>query len=199
MIAALAAAAALAVAQPAPAAARSATEPAILRQLVAETALAQVAKPDPAWEPSQRDCAGLVRFAYASAFRRLAPERVAAGLWRDGRGRATPFADAETLLVGGSFVALGRDEAARRELESGDLVAYRQGGADDPVYHLMIVVATEDPAHAGPLVVYHPGSPGAAVRAGRLDDLAREAPEEWRPSPDNPSFLGFYRFKEWLR
>ena len=187
---ALLAAAALAAASP---------DSSLARQNVAETALAQVTKPDPAWEPSQRDCAGLVRFAYASAFRRLAPARVAAGLWLDARGRATAFADAETLLGGGSFVPLGRDEAARRALASGDLVAYRQGGADDPVYHLMIVVAPEDPAHTGPLVVYHPGSPGLGVRAGRLDDLAREAPEEWRPSSDNPSFLGFYRFKEWTR
>src|SRR5207248_1383130 len=131
-------------------------DPAVARQIVAETAIAQGEKMDASGDPAPRDWAGVVRFAYAAALRRPAPERVVAGLWVDSRGRSSAFADAETLLGGGNFVALGRDEAARRGLESGDLVAYRQGGADDPVYHLMIVVAPEDPAHAGPLVVYHP-------------------------------------------
>ncbi|MGB8932604.1 MAG: DUF1175 family protein, partial [Anaeromyxobacteraceae bacterium] len=53
----------------------------LLRSLIAETAAAQVEAIDPAWEEAQRDCAGLVRFAYRAAYRRLAPERVAAGLF----------------------------------------------------------------------------------------------------------------------
>ena len=36
-----------------------------------------------------------------------------------------------------------------------------------------------------------------AVRAGALDELARDAPPGWRPVPENPLFLGFYRLKEW--
>jgi len=169
----------------------------LLRRMVAETAVAQLQAIDPAWEEAQRDCAGLVRFAYRAAFRRLDPARAAGGPFRDAAGRAAHFADAATLL-GESFVRIGRDEAARLSLRSGDLVAFAredEGGA--PIYHLMLVVRAEDPAHGRVLVVYHPGEKRAAVRAGALDDLARDAPAGWRPVPENPLFLGFYRLKEW--
>lgn len=172
---------------------------ALLRELVARTALAQVERPDPAWHPQQRDCAGLVRFSYRAAFRRLRPARLQRPLWSDAQGRPMDFADAETLLSA-SFAPLGRDEAARALLQSGDLLAFRQvGAAGEPVYHLMLVVRTADPAHAEPRVVYHPGSKDAAVRVGVLRELVRDAPLEWRPVPENGAFLGFFRFKEWMR
>ncbi len=169
----------------------------LVRRVVAETALAQVTAIDPGWEERQRDCAGLVRFAYRTAFRRLDPARAAAGPFRDAAGNPAHFADAATLLKT-SFVLLGRDDAARARLRSGDLVAFgRADDADGPVHHLMLVVRPDDPAHARALVVYHPGEQGAAVRVGSLDDLARDAPGGWRPIPENPLFLGFYRLKEW--
>ncbi len=176
--------------------ARPVPEP-LVRRLVAETAVAQARRMDPAWEEKQRDCAGLVRFAYRRAFSRLAPERVAAGLFQDAEGRPVQFADAGTLLRG-SFAPLGRDELARRAVRSGDLAAFARDEDGVPVYHLMLLVVPDDPAHAPALVVYHPGEKGAAVRMGRLDDLARDAPAGWRPVPENPLFLGFYRFKEWI-
>lgn len=170
----------------------------LARRIVAETAAAQVTAPDPAWEEGQRDCAGLVRFVYRAAFLRLAPERVAAGLWRDAAGRPSAFADAATLLRH-AFVLLGRGPEARHAVRSGDLAAFVREGEEGPVHHLMLVVRPEDPAHGGARVVYHPGEQGAPVREGLLDDLAREAPPGWRPVPENPLFLGFYRFKEWHR
>jgi uncharacterized protein YfaT (DUF1175 family) len=151
---------------------------------------------DPAWEERQRDCAGLVRFAYRGAYARLAPARVTEGLFRDAHGRPTHFADAATLLRG-SFTLLGRAEPARAALRSGDLLAFAREEDGGPVMHLMLAVVPEDPAHGQALVVYHPGERGAAVRMGRLADLARDAPAGWRPVPENPLFLGFYRFKEW--
>jgi len=169
----------------------------LIRRLVAETALAQVSRIDPAWEEAQRDCAGLVRFAFRSAFKRLDPERATQGPFRDASGQPAQFADAGTLLRT-SFAPMGRGEMARAALRSGDLLAFareEEGGA--PVYHLMLVVRADDPAHGKTLVVYHPGEKGAAVRAGALDDLARDAPGGWRPIPENPLFLGFYRLKEW--
>ena len=175
----------------------AAAEP-LVRRLVAETAVAQVRSMDPAWEERQRDCAGLVRYAYRRAFSRLAPARVAAGLFRDAEGRPAQFADAATLLRG-SFALLGRGEAARRAARSGDLAAFAREEDGLPVYHLMLLVVPDDPAHAPALVVYHPGEKGAAVRMGRLDDLARDAPAGWRPVAENPLFLGFYRFKEWTQ
>jgi uncharacterized protein YfaT (DUF1175 family) len=181
---------------PARGAARVESE-ALARRLVAEAALAQLSRIDPAWEEAQRDCAGLVRFAFRSAFRRLDPERIAQGLFRDASGRPAQFADAATLL-GTSFAPMGRGEAARAALRSGDLVAFaREDESGAPVYHLMLVVRAHDPAHGRTLVVYHPGEKGAEVRAGALDDLVRDAPHGWRPIPENPLFLGFYRLKEW--
>jgi len=169
----------------------------LARRMIAETALAQAAAPDPAWEPAQRDCAGLVRFAYRAAFRRLDPRRADEGPFRDAAGRPAQFADAATLLRA-SFAPLGRGEAARAALASGDLVAFaREEESGAPVFHLMLIVRADDPAHGRILVVYHPGEKGAAVRVGSLDALARDAPGGWRPVPENPLFLGFYRLKEW--
>ncbi|HET9552855.1 MAG TPA: DUF1175 family protein [Anaeromyxobacteraceae bacterium] len=170
---------------------------ALVRRLVAETAVAQLGRPDPAWPEPQRDCAGLVRFAYRTAFKRLDPARAAAGPFRDVAGNPAHFADAASLLAG-TFALLGRDEAARQQLRSGDLLAFAREDEDGaPVHHLMLVVRPDDPARARTLVVYHPGEPGAAVRSGLLDDLVREAPRGWRPVPENPLFLGFYRLKDW--
>jgi uncharacterized protein YfaT (DUF1175 family) len=170
----------------------------LLRREVAQVALAQLQKFDPLWHPDQRDCAGLVRFAYRSAHKRFFPERLDQPLWQDVQGRPSEFADAETLLTR-SFVPLGRDEAAREALRTGDLLAFRQEQDSGPVFHLMMVVRPEDKAHAPARVVYHPGEKGAAVRTGVLHRLATEAPIEWRPVPQNTAFLGFFRFKEWMQ
>ncbi|MFP2895865.1 DUF1175 family protein [Corallococcus sp. 4LFB] len=152
--------------------------------------------PDAAWQPAQRDCAGLIRYAYRTAYRRVASERLASPLWRDARG-PSDFADAETL-ISLSFVPLGRGADALEQLRSGDVLAFRQEHDAGPVFHLMLVVRPEDRAHAPARVVYHPGEAGARVRTGVLDSLATEAPLEWRPVPANAAFLGFFRFKEWM-
>lgn len=169
----------------------------LLRRQVAQVALAQVRRMDAAWHPDQRDCAGLLRFAYRMAYKQVAPERLASPLWRDARGQPSDFADAETLLAG-SFQPLGRDAATRESLRTGDVLAFRQEQDAGPVFHLMLVVRPEDRAHAPARVVYHPGEKGAAVRTGVLDNLVTEAPLEWRPVPRNTAFLGFFRFKEWM-
>jgi uncharacterized protein YfaT (DUF1175 family) len=167
----------------------------LLQRAIAERALAQLQSFDPAWTPEQRDCAGLVRFVYRQAFQSLEPARAQRPLWRDGSGRPSDFADAEHLLAG-SFFLLGRERSVGAALQSGDLVAFRQGEPGAEIFHLMLVVRDRDPAH-GAYVVYHPGEPGAAMRGGPLEELTRQAPHEWRPTAENPAFLGFYRFKEW--
>ncbi|WP_375756105.1 DUF1175 family protein [Corallococcus exercitus] len=168
----------------------------LLRREVAQVALAQVKAPDAAWQPAQRDCAGLIRYAYRTAYRRVASERLASPLWQDARG-PSDFADAETL-ISRSFVPLGRGADALAQLRTGDVLAFRQEHDAGPVFHLMLVVRPEDRAHAPARVVYHPGEAGARVRTGILDSLATEAPLEWRPVPANAAFLGFFRFKEWM-
>lgn len=171
----------------------------LLRELVAKVALRQARTPDDAWEKPQRDCAGLIRYAYHNAFRALAPSRLEGGLWRDAHGQKTPFADAETLLSSGNFVALGRGAAAEASLRSGDLLAFVQPSATaEPVYHLMLVVRPQDAAQAPTLVVYHPGPGAPSVRSGTLRALRADAPLEWRPSEENSAFLGYFRFKEWI-
>ena len=97
----------------------------LLRREVAQVALAQFQKFDPLWHPDQRDCAGLVRFAYRSAYKRFYAERLERPLWLDVQGRPAEFADAETLLTR-SFVPLGRDEAAMRD------AAHRRPGGVPP-------------------------------------------------------------------
>lgn len=169
----------------------------LLRRQVAQVALAQVKQQDATWHPDQRDCAGLIRFAFRTAYKRIAPERLATPLWADERGRPSDFADAEMLLRH-SLVLLGRDEATRDTLRTGDVLAFRQEQDAGTVFHLMLVVRPEDRAHAPARIVYHPGEKGAAVRTGLLHNLAVEAPREWRPVSTNTAFLGFFRFKEWM-
>ncbi|NMO20023.1 DUF1175 family protein [Pyxidicoccus fallax] len=173
------------------------TRDVLLRRHVARVVLAQVRKQDAAWHPDQRDCAGLIRFAFRTAYKNVAPERLSTPLWKDARGRPADFADAETLLMH-SFRPLGRDDATRESLRTGDVLAFRQEHDSGTVFHLMLVVRPEDRAHAPARVVYHPGEKGAAVRTGLLNNLATEAPLEWRPVPNNAGFLGFFRFKEWM-
>ncbi|QSQ11417.1 DUF1175 family protein [Myxococcus landrumensis] len=181
----------------APAAPAPESRDVLLRRQVAQLALAQVRKQDPAWHPDQRDCAGLIRFVFRIAYKNIAPERLASPLWSDANGKPSDFADAESLLQH-SLVPLGRDEATRERVRTGDVLAFRQEQDAGPIFHLMLVVRPEDRAHAPARVVYHPGEKGAAVRTGLLHNLADEAPREWRPVPANSAFLGFYRFKEWM-
>ncbi len=154
----------------------------LARELIANAALALTVQDDPEWHDAQRDCAGLVRYAYRQALRKLEPDRVARGLWQTANGQSG-FADAETLLEK-NFTRVASPR-------SGDLAAFYRG---DDVYHLMLFV--ED--HGKKIVVYATGNGPRDVRAGRFESLAREAPREWQPTSDNPAFLGFYRWKEWL-
>lgn len=167
---------------------------ALLRQAVGDTAIAQVKKIDERWNVEQRDCAGLVRFSLRQAYKRVDPKRLERPLFTTAKGPAD-FADAETLLAF-NLAGLGRDER-RLSVKTGDVLAFRQSRDSGDVFHLMLVVAPSDKAHGEIHVVYHPGEKDAPVRVGRLSELMREAPGEWRPVPENPSFLGFFRFKEW--
>jgi uncharacterized protein YfaT (DUF1175 family) len=170
----------------------------LLRQVTAETAIAQVKTIDGRWHPDQRDCAGLVRFSMRQAYKRIAPKRLETPLFTSSAG-PTDFADAETLVRGGSFALLGKDEAARRRLQTADVLVYRQDrGDDDVAWHMMLAIV---PPSSEARVVYHPGhaepgEPPAQVRHGLLRALEREAPQSWRADVDNPAFLGFFRFAE---
>jgi uncharacterized protein len=157
--------------------------------------------PSPRW--SHRDCAGLVRFVVAEALRehtrewkqamglvgkRLPPEvalsPVQAQAWRhawrrlDG-SRAAYVGALEMVQENTQWVAKNLAQAER-----GDLLFYDFGDEQ----HLMIWM--------GPYIAYHTGrqEPGdTGLRALRAAELMAWRDVRWRPSGDNPNFLGVYR------
>ena len=189
-----------------------------MRRAATDIALLQAQKLSPLWEAKQRDCAGLVRFAYRTALeqrdakrtRKLGiPPRLSLPplsdqarqlfedypkIWQtglsDGKAKFGYFADAETL-IGYNFRLKSRQLAAAR---SGDLLVYQKPLVNDEPYHLMLFAAgrSED------LAVYHNGADGenAQVRVVRIRDLLDSPDPVWIPKVENPYFLGVY---EWNR
>jgi hypothetical protein len=103
-------------------------------------------------------------------------------------GAFAQFADAKTLVERNAFL-VSRDV---RLALPGDLLFYRQFGQSSP-WHSMIVT------RAGPQaeMVYDTGTdhgqPGE-LRRVRLSELLDHPEPQWRPLPDNPNFLGVYRW-----
>ncbi|ATG88400.1 DUF1175 family protein [Methylomonas koyamae] len=189
-----------------------------LRETVTNVALLQARKPSPLWEPKQRDCAGLVRFAYRTALEPRDAARTAKlgipaklnlpavseqarktlpnypQLWQTGITNGLPryghFADAETL-IGYNFRLKSRDLAAA---QSGDLLVYQKPLLNDEPYHLMLFAA----GRAESLAVYHNGAQGSEgqVRVVRVAELLNSPDPVWIPRPENPNFLGVF---EWNR
>jgi len=190
-----------------------------LREAVTRLALLQAKRLSREWEERQRDCSGLVRFAYREAIEaRSATQKQKLGIpdafnlpamselsrklfprypriWQvgyesDGKPRFGAFADAETLL-GFNFRKKTRDPGLAC---NGDLLVFQKALENDQPYHLMIFVENR-PEN---LVVYHNGARGdeARVRVVRMSDLMESPDPVWIPGVDNPYFLGVY---EWNR
>jgi uncharacterized protein YfaT (DUF1175 family) len=175
----------------------------------------QLEAPSPAWEPAQRDCAGLLRFAFREALAAHTEawrERVAfasgppcrdpspgfARPWRAG----FPTPEGPQPFARGLFLrqlscrALGRDLQAARP---GDLIFFARGGARAQPDHAMAFVRPD--ADGTPMLLYHTGPEGSGafqkpgeVRRVRLDDLLHHPEPDFRPLPENPAFLGLYRW-----
>lgn len=191
-----------------------------MRTAVTGIALQQVSSPSPLWQPAQRDCAGLIRFAFYEALRdrtidqrrllglpgRLHVPEVSFGarrgfpyypdIWQVTSENVPPralyraFADAEAL-TSFNFRLKSRQSADARP---GDLFVFRREFAGAEPYHLMLFAG----GRPQPVVVYHNGErrEGAAVRVVALDELARAADASWIPRADNPFFLGVYEWKK---
>ncbi|WP_020483797.1 DUF1175 family protein [Methylomonas sp. MK1] len=189
-----------------------------LRKVVTDVALLQARKLSPLWEPKQRDCAGLVRFAYRTALEPRDATRTAKlgvppklklpplseqarktmpdypQIWQTGLNNGQPryghFADAETL-IGYNFRLKSRDLASA---QSGDLLVYQKPLVNDEPYHLMLFAA----GHPENLAVYHNGAQGAdaQVRVVSVAELLQSPDPVWVPRAENPYFLGVY---EWNR
>jgi len=179
-------------------------------------ALAQASAPEAAFSPGQRDCAGLVRYAYREALKRHDASFAARhpGLPRLPEVRAfnypsVPFLGTRLFRVrAGEFdrAAVERDfseapeavrlaEGSARRVEGrpkkGDLLLFsRPSGA----HHLMIVA--EDASD--PLLVYHTGAHDGGegeVRRVRLGALAAHPDPSWRPTRANEEFRGVFRLR----
>ncbi len=106
------------------------------------------------------------------------------------------FADAETLRrFNAHFVS--RDLHAARP---GDLIFFRQAGQRMP-FHTMIFLgpshSSEGDGQENAWLIYHTGPtdgrPGE-LRRVTVSDLMQHPYARWRPLPQNPAFLGVYRW-----
>lgn len=176
----------------------------------------QLDKPSPAWEPAQRDCAGLIRFAfheawgphteawrdrvgYAGSPVASDPNPDLAGPWRNAFPTSEgwkPFAKG-ALLRSGSCVLLGRELT---EARPGDLLFFTRVGVHAQPDHVMAFVRPDGDGQ--PVLLYNTGpeQSGASAKEGetrrvRLDELLHHPDADFRPLPENPAFLGVYRWK----
>jgi len=180
----------------------------------------QLEGPSSAWEPAQRDCAGLLRFAFREA---LTPhtaawrERVAFSggapgqdpsprFARDWRG-GFPTPEGPQPFAKGAYLRRLACVPLGRELEvakPGDLLFFARGGARAQPDHAMAFVRPD--GDGAPVLLYHTGPEGSGdprqgarqpgeVRRVRLDDLLHHPDPDFRPLSENPAFLGLYRWR----
>lgn len=185
----------------------------------AAIAEAQYTAPAPSWE--HLDCSGLLRFAYVQALAPKTPAwfeqfpyfdqpnvppptqpgypmpvvsrsvfRNAPGTFRMDdveEGRLVGMADTHELMRYNSVYLGHYPQAAER----GDLMFFSHPLAEGSGYHSMVYLGDG-------MLVYHTGaSPeeGGEVRLLSLDTLSRHPDSSWHPVPDNPHFLGFFRWR----
>jgi hypothetical protein len=108
-------------------------------------------------------------------------------------GAFAQFADAKTLQLRNThFVARDPDRA-----QPGDLLFYRQSSDHMPFHSMIYLGASQIEKGAGRYLVYHTGPDAAGpgeIRRPTLDELRRFPEPDWRPLPENPRFLGVYRW-----
>jgi uncharacterized protein YfaT (DUF1175 family) len=133
----------------------------------------------------------------ASLFRVVPGEYSGADLQN---GSFAQFADAETLKDRNAFLVSRELKSAR----PGDLLFYRQLEQGSPFHSMIFIgtsrvetVATTSAGRPEQWVVYHTGPLGKSsgeVRRVRTTELLQHPDARWRPLPQNPNFLGVYRW-----
>ena len=103
------------------------------------------------------------------------------------------FADAKTLQLRNThFVTRDPNRA-----QPGDLFFYRQDNEHMPFHSMIYLGESQIAKSPDRYLVYHTGpdadGPGE-IRRPTLDELRRFPDADWRPLPDNPHFLGVYRW-----
>lgn len=163
--------------------------------LMTEIALRQAEEPEASWDPSQRDCAGFVRYVY---------QRVFGGnqlMWRDKSGKLRQFLRAEEL-IGYNFKPVHREGFKVHNLnhiQTGDILVYYD--PDKQIYdswHLMLVIFQGNNQRNQPIVIYHNGArdESGGVRKIWWETLFLPAWSAWTPDPRNPRFKGIYRWNK---
>ena len=108
-------------------------------------------------------------------------------------GGFAQFADAKTLELRNTHLVT-RDLA---RAQPGDLLFYRQDSEHMPFHSMIYVGESQIEKGAGRYLVYHTGpdsdGPGE-IRRPTVDELRHFPEPDWRPLPDNPRFLGVYRW-----
>lgn len=161
---------------------------------------------NPRW--NHRDCAGLVRFAVHESFvlhtpewrkangflgRPLPPEielspasRAEFKTWKISSSershfvRAMPLIQQNTVFIGKSI----------DYIQAGDLLFFDQGDEQ----HLMIWTGRRIVYHNGARPVGKQNSKDNGLRTASLQQLMNWKDTRWQPRPNNPNFIGFYRF-----
>ncbi|MCB0361835.1 MAG: DUF1175 family protein, partial [Bdellovibrionales bacterium] len=143
------------------------------------------------WDPSQKDCAGFIRYVYRKSFQKNAK------MWIDLDGSRVDYVNAATL-VARNFHLLSRHPKTH-ELSTGDILAfYNQQKEPTEAWHLMLIVKAPGQSSSDILLVYHNGSRDfrSAVRQVRWNNLIEET-SIWQAVPSNPLFQGAFRWNGW--
>ena len=197
----------------------STAERVAFREWFAAIAEAQYTAPAPDW--TERDCSGLLRYAFVEAlepktaawfaqFPFLAPPSIPPvkslsyplPVLSRSVFRIAPGSFREDDVEAGRLVGLATAAELMRyaavplgrsevTAERGDLLFFAHPLSDGSGYHSMVYLGDGK-------VVYHTGlSPeeGGEVRLLSLDTLRKHPDPSWHPDADNPNFLGFYRWK----
>ena len=103
------------------------------------------------------------------------------------------FANAETLERFNTFLLARRVQAALR----GDLIFFGRGSGR-AIFHTMVLIGASQIAPNGSsYVVYHTGPDATGngeIRRLTLNQLLAYPDPQWRPIPENPNFLGVFRW-----
>ena len=172
------------------------------REFFVEVARSQIASSHPQFR--ERDCGGLVRYAYRESLKRgdIIPYSyprvplLGVNIFRIKPGSFnlekieedfSVFASSFYLLAY-NMVLLGKEEG---KAKAGDLLFFCQPASFSYPYHVMIYEGEGRVIyHTGPI-----GEEGEGVRETTITSLRRHPDKNWHPTEENPSFLGFFRWK----
>ncbi|PJZ69923.1 hypothetical protein CH373_13255 [Leptospira perolatii] len=172
-------------------------------------ALSQYLKENIAWNGKERDCSGLIRFAYREALKehdqswqertgivldKNLPDiksfhypnipKLGTNLFKTSDKEFGTFADAKSLEKHNAFPVSRELSAAKK----GDILFFQNLQKSEITYHSMIVL---EEGQENPNLLYHTGS-DRGIQLIQSREL--KSSNIFNPSIKNPSFLGVYRF-----